>query len=235
MRQTTTPNGVFRRGGNRGRGRWTVVYCRAFPTPQLPILSSHHIFFIASVGSLLLELETNNNSTGLFLLLVFQEGGNRGEYGRPRGRGGGIHRVRGASGDVLALGPGSPQISAPARPIAPPLYHPEKGHLSRWDAERRRPLGMQGASAVSPDSLACGPRVRPHPGPIRLRGAPPSPWTRPQSRRSKGVWERWRRGGRVPWLTHSQSPLCAPVDGCSPSSSPTNLASQNNRAFCPVR
>ena len=106
MRQTTTPNGVFRRGGNRGRGRWTVVYCRAFPTPQLPILSSHHIFFIASVGSLLLELETNNNSTGLFLLLVFQEGGNRGEYGRPRGRGAGIHRVRGASGDVLARGPG---------------------------------------------------------------------------------------------------------------------------------
>ena len=36
-----------------------------------------------------------------------------------------MHRVRGASGDVLARGAGFPQISAPRAPLAP-CFHPPK-------------------------------------------------------------------------------------------------------------
>ena len=48
-----------------------------------------------------------------------------GECGRHRREGAGMHRVRGASGDVLARGPAFPQISAPARPPRP-LFPPSR-------------------------------------------------------------------------------------------------------------
>ena len=45
-----------------------------------------------------------------------------GEYGRPRGRGPGMHRIRGASGAVQARGPGfPPDLSPRARP-SPPVF-----------------------------------------------------------------------------------------------------------------
>ena len=45
-----------------------------------------------------------------------------GECGAPRGKGAGIHGIRGASGGVPARGPGSSQISAPRARPSPPVF-----------------------------------------------------------------------------------------------------------------
>ena len=52
-----------------------------------------------------------------------------GECGAPRGRGAGIHGVRGASGGVPARGPGvSPDLCPPRAPLAPCFHPPETLH-----------------------------------------------------------------------------------------------------------
>ena len=71
-----------------------------------------------------------------------------GEYGRPRGRGAGMHRVRGASGAVQAWRPGFPSYLSPRAPPSPPVSHPpETLHLGagggggdvRWKEETPAP------------------------------------------------------------------------------------------------
>ena len=58
---------------------------------------------------------------------VLREGENRGRVRPASGEEGGMHRVRGASGDALARGPAFPHISAPARPRRP-LFPPSPKH-----------------------------------------------------------------------------------------------------------
>ena len=57
-------------------------------------------------------------------VLVFRRVNSGGECGAPRGMGGGMHGVRGASGDVRVRGPGFPSDLRPRAPPLAPLVHP---------------------------------------------------------------------------------------------------------------
>ena len=70
---------------------------------------------------------------------VFREGENRGRVRPASGRGAGMHRVRGASGDVLARGPGFPPDLSPVRPPRP-RFPPSRNTscgLVGWGRARR--------------------------------------------------------------------------------------------------
>ena len=60
------------------------------------------------------------------LLECFRRVNSGGDCGTPRGRGGGRHGVRGASGGVPARGPGFPQDPCPRTPYSPPVFTPRK-------------------------------------------------------------------------------------------------------------
>ena len=105
-----------------------MVYCRAFPTPQLPILSSHHHITSSSShrsGHYSSLRQTTTPLLVLFLLVVFQEGGHRGGYGRPRGEGRRNAPRQGCLG--RRSGPGTrltPRSQPPRAPLA--LFPPSR-------------------------------------------------------------------------------------------------------------
>ena len=99
-----------------------------------------------------------------------------GECGRPRGRGAGMHRVRGASGAVQARGPGFPQISAPARPPRPLSSDPRAVRIPSSPHRCAAPgeaLGRMGGSGSSPTGEGGLPSPHPTPRGRARRPAPP--------------------------------------------------------------
>ena len=113
------------------------------------------------------------------------QGGNRGRVRPASGTKGGMHRVRGASGDLLARGPGFPPDLSPRALPSPPVStlpkHSAAELLVLWPAPTLRASAAHGrrdaarrASARPPDDLKTaeaarssppGPPERcPHPG-----------------------------------------------------------------------
>ena len=121
---------------------------------------------------------------------LFPEGEKRGECGAPRGRGGGIHGVRGVSGGVPARGPGGSPDLCPPRAALAPCFHPPAFFTRNsaslgLDAGRRRPQAVAGnGGGVPGTSIVWAPRralPRAHPPQvaigvamgIRIPGQPP--------------------------------------------------------------
>ena len=98
-----------------------------------------------------------------------------GECGPPRGRGGGMHRVRGASGDVRARGPGFPPHLSPRAPPSPPVFHPPETPV-RWTS----PWGGKGKDGGMRTMMWGGRAVRE----ARGRGS----HTRPSRRTTPPQW-----------------------------------------------
>ena len=80
------------------------------------------------------RLDRRSTPTVRLSVECFRRLNSGGECGAPRGRGGGRHGFRGASGGVPARGPGFSQISAPRARPSPSVFtlrkHSSSGH---WD------------------------------------------------------------------------------------------------------
>ena len=126
------------------------------------------------------------------LPVCFGEGENRGRVRPASAGGGGMRRVRGASGDALARGPGFPPDLSPRAPPSPPVSTPPETPPPRTARESRRGfrtlprlgLGLGLGGALRRGRQGGAGQVRRRAG-VRPATIPPAPATPPPRTRSR--------------------------------------------------